>query len=93
MAVKELVQPGSGFMGMKKVSLTAPQLSSMMITYSNSILDPGAKIVLGYENVVMPPTGKNMNEQQVQDVIEFIKSLSEVEENFRWTNTKVISYQ
>lgn len=42
-----------------------------------SILDPGAKIVLGYENVVMPPTGKNMNEQQVQDVIEFIKSLSE----------------
>jgi cytochrome c oxidase subunit 2 len=43
-----------------------------------SILNPQAKIVQGYENVVMPPTGSNMNEQQIEDIIEFIKSLSEV---------------
>jgi cytochrome c oxidase subunit 2 len=41
-----------------------------------SILEPQAKIVQGYENVVMPPTGQNMSEQQIQDVIEFIKSIA-----------------
>lgn len=40
-----------------------------------SILDPQAKILKGYENIVMPPTGQNMSEQQIQDLIEFIKSL------------------
>jgi cytochrome c oxidase subunit 2 len=42
-----------------------------------SIIDPQAKIVEGYENVVMPPTGETMSEEQIQDVIEFIKSLEE----------------
>jgi cytochrome c oxidase subunit 2 len=42
-----------------------------------SILEPNEQIVQGYENVVMPPTGQNMSEQQILDVIEFIKSLGE----------------
>lgn len=42
-----------------------------------SILDPQAKIVLGYENIVMPPTGLNMSETQIQDLIAYIKSLSQ----------------
>jgi cytochrome c oxidase subunit 2 len=42
-----------------------------------SILQPDAQIVQGYENVIMPPTGQNMSEQQIQDVVEFIKSLGE----------------
>jgi cytochrome c oxidase subunit 2 len=42
-----------------------------------SILEPDAQIVQGYENVVMPPTGQNMSDQQIQDVIAFIKSLGE----------------
>ncbi|MBT3336294.1 MAG: cytochrome c oxidase subunit II [Anaerolineae bacterium] len=42
-----------------------------------SILDPQATIVEGYENVVMPPTGASMTEEQIQDIVEFIESLSE----------------
>ncbi len=44
-----------------------------------SIRDPQAKIVQGFETVLMPPTGQSMTDEQVQDVIEFIKSLSEQE--------------
>ncbi len=40
-----------------------------------SILEPQAEIVAGYENIVMPPTGQNMSERQIEDLIEFIKSL------------------
>ena len=42
---------------------------------TKSILEPQFQIVKGFENVVMPPTGQNMSEQQVKDVIEYIKSL------------------
>jgi len=42
-----------------------------------SILDPQAKIVTGYENIIMPPTGIGMTEEQVSDVIAFIESLRE----------------
>jgi cytochrome c oxidase subunit 2 len=42
-----------------------------------SILEPSEQIVQGYENIVMPPTGQNMSEQQILDVIEFIKSLGD----------------
>lgn len=41
-----------------------------------SIRDPGAQIVKGYENVVMPPTiAAGMSEEQVNDVIALIESL------------------
>ena len=40
-----------------------------------SILDPQAQITAGYENIVMPPTGQNMSARQIDDLIEFIKSL------------------
>ncbi|MBC8331826.1 MAG: cytochrome c oxidase subunit II [Anaerolineae bacterium] len=42
-----------------------------------SIREPQAKIVEGFETVIMPPTGASMSDQQIQDVIEFIKSLGE----------------
>jgi cytochrome c oxidase subunit 2 len=42
---------------------------------TKSILEPQFQIVKGFENVVMPPTGQNMSEQQINDVIEYIKSL------------------
>jgi len=41
-----------------------------------SILEPQLQIVENYENIVMPPTGESMSDQQIQDLIEFIKSLS-----------------
>ncbi len=40
-----------------------------------SILEPQAQITAGYESIVMPPTGQNMSEAQIKDLIEFIKSL------------------
>ncbi len=42
-----------------------------------SIRDPQAKIVEGFETVIMPPTGESMTNEQIQDVIEFIKNLGE----------------
>ncbi len=42
-----------------------------------SIVEPQAKVVQGFETVLMPPTGQSMTDQQIQDVIEFIKSLGE----------------
>ncbi|MCP4139494.1 MAG: cytochrome c oxidase subunit II [Chloroflexi bacterium] len=44
-----------------------------------SIVDPQATIVEGYENVLMPPTGESMTEEQILDVVEYIESLSEHE--------------
>jgi cytochrome c oxidase subunit 2 len=42
-----------------------------------SILDPQANIVEGFESVVMPPTGDSMTEEQIQDIVDFIESLTE----------------
>ena len=44
---------------------------------TESILDPQAAIIEGYENILMPPTGESMTEEQVNDIVEFIESLSE----------------
>lgn len=40
-----------------------------------SIRDPGAKIVQGYQNIMPPDIAKDMSEEQVNDVIAFIESL------------------
>jgi cytochrome c oxidase subunit II len=40
-----------------------------------SITDPGAKIVAGFQNI-MPDLTDQLTEEQIQDLIEFIKSLS-----------------
>jgi cytochrome c oxidase subunit 2 len=42
-----------------------------------SIIDPQASIVMGFENILMPPTGIGMSEEQISDVIAFIESLRE----------------
>lgn len=40
-----------------------------------SIVDPAAKIVQGFPNVMPPTVAADMTEEQIADVIEFIKSL------------------
>ena len=40
-----------------------------------SIRNPGAKIVQGYQNVMPATIAEGMTDEQVQDVIEYIKSL------------------
>lgn len=42
-----------------------------------SIVDPQATIIEGFESVVMPPTGDSLTDEQIQDIVEFIKSLTE----------------
>lgn len=42
-----------------------------------SIIDPQAKIVKGYEDVTMPPTGDGMSNEEIQAIIDFIRSMSE----------------
>ena len=43
----------------------------------NSIMDPQAQVVEGFETVIMPPMGASLTDEQIQDLIAFIKSLSE----------------
>ncbi|MBC8334606.1 MAG: cytochrome c oxidase subunit II [Anaerolineales bacterium] len=42
-----------------------------------SIVDPQAAIVEGFETIVMPPTGDSMTEEQIHDIVDFIESLAE----------------
>ncbi len=42
-----------------------------------SIIDPGAKITQGFQNIMPPAFGEMLSEEQIDDVIEFIKSLNE----------------
>lgn len=42
-----------------------------------AVVDPQAKIVEGYENVVMPPTGASLTAQEIEAVLAYIASLSE----------------
>lgn len=42
-----------------------------------SIIDPQAKIVQGYEDVSMPPSGEKMTEEEIQAIITFIRTISE----------------
>lgn len=42
-----------------------------------SILNPQAAIVEGYDKVFMPPTGAGLTDEQLHDLIEFIESLGE----------------
>ena len=42
-----------------------------------AVVDPQAKIVEGYENLVMPPTGASLTDQEIEAVLAYIASLSE----------------
>ena len=41
-----------------------------------SIVDPGAQIVLGYDNVMPVDPGQSLTDEELSDMIEYIKSLS-----------------
>jgi cytochrome c oxidase subunit 2 len=41
-----------------------------------AILEPQVEIVQGYENIVMPPTGENLTDQEIEAVLAYIESLS-----------------
>lgn len=41
-----------------------------------SIIDPGAQVVAGFDNVMPPDYGEQLADQDVSDLVEYIKSLS-----------------
>ena len=41
-----------------------------------STLDPGAQVVLGYDNVMQSDPGQSLTEEELADLIEYIKSLA-----------------
>lgn len=43
---------------------------------TTSIIDPGAQVVAGFDNVMPPDYGDQLTEQEVADLVEYIKSLS-----------------
>lgn len=43
---------------------------------TNSILDPGSQVVVGFNNIMPPDYAESLTDQEVSDLVEYIKSLS-----------------
>jgi cytochrome c oxidase subunit 2 len=43
---------------------------------TNSIVDPGSQVVLGFDNIMPPDYGESLTDQELGDLVEFIKSLA-----------------
>jgi len=43
---------------------------------NTSIVDPGAQVVLGFDNIMPADFGDQLTEQEISDLVEYIKSLS-----------------
>ncbi len=43
---------------------------------TNSIVDPGSQVVQGFENIMPPDYGDSLDDQEIGDLVEYIKSLA-----------------
>ncbi len=43
---------------------------------TNSIVDPGSQVVAGFDNIMSPDYEDSLTEQEVVDLVEYIKSLA-----------------
>ena len=43
---------------------------------TRAIVDPGAEVVAGFDNVMPPGYGDQLTDQEISDMVEYIKSLS-----------------
>ncbi len=43
---------------------------------TNSILDPGSQVVVGFDNIMPPDYGDSLTEFEVGDLVEYVKSLA-----------------
>ncbi len=43
---------------------------------TNSILDPGSQVVVGFDSIMPPDYGDSLTEREVGDLVEYIKSLT-----------------
>jgi cytochrome c oxidase subunit 2 len=43
---------------------------------TNSIIDPGSQVVVGFDNIMPPDFGDSLTEFEVEDLVEYIKSLT-----------------
>ncbi len=43
---------------------------------ANSIIDPGSQVVAGFDNIMPPDYGDTLSDREVEDLVEYIKSLA-----------------
>jgi cytochrome c551/c552 len=43
---------------------------------TNSIVDPGSQVVAGFDNIMPPDFGESLTEQEVRDLVAYIKSFA-----------------
>ncbi|MCH7900514.1 MAG: cytochrome c [Acidobacteria bacterium] len=73
--------PGSGPTWRGLAGSSRPLQSGDVVTaddvyLTNSIVDPGSQVVAGFDNNMSPDYGDSLTEQEVIDLVEYIKSLA-----------------
>ncbi len=73
--------PGSGPTWRGLAGSSRPLQSGDVVTaddvyLTNSIVDPGSQVVAGFDNIMSPDYEDSLTEQEVVDLVEYIKSLA-----------------
>lgn len=73
--------PGSGPTWRGLAGSSRPLQSGEVVTaddvyLTNSIVAPGSEVVAGFDNLMPPDYGETLTEQEVGDLVEYIKSLA-----------------
>lgn len=73
--------PGSGPTWKGLAGSSRPLETGEVVTADNeylrtAIIDPGAQVVAGFDNIMPPGYGDQLTEQEIGDLIEYIRSLS-----------------
>jgi len=66
---------GPGFAGFNERAVTRVEGQSAEVYTFNSITQPGAYVITGYGNAMYQQYGKNLNAQQLADIIAYVLSL------------------
>lgn len=64
-----------GVAGATRPLETGPSVTADDLYLFRSITDPGAQIVAGYDNVMVTTFGDTLSDQEISDLVEYIKSL------------------
>jgi cytochrome c oxidase subunit 2 len=73
--------PGSGPTWKGVAGTSRPLISGETVIaddayLTNSIVDPGSQVVQGFDNIMPPDYGESLTDQEVSDLVEYIKSLA-----------------
>ncbi|MEX1125636.1 MAG: cytochrome c [Acidimicrobiia bacterium] len=65
-----------GVAGSSRPMVSGEQVVADNAYLFNSIIDPPSQVVSGFENVMPPTYSDQLSEQEINDLVEYIKSLS-----------------